>query len=271
MRLGPPRPKRTRIGRRRYPHVAREQPLEMVRRIAHRRRQHVEPKRLLRRLDQRRRSGYRLAVACHLVGPAAQTGAIARPARAFRIEEKLDMLALRPPRRAAWLAVDSGGGYCPDHPPVPAPVTRLERVPRGILVNCSHQHGHTIASPPSHRFPWLAIKEGSSPKTSSTATTSVPCSPGISPRCATPRRPRRAMSGRWISCASRQSVSSHCEGPHSSAAKSRLDPDPPCIAKHRLLGARQPMGGARFFAAAPRLIHGPPSQSMGPNSSVWSL
>ena len=98
---------RARISGRRHADVAGEQALEMMRRIADRGGQFGERGRFLRLLDQLHRLGHRLAVAADLVGLAAQAGAIAGGPRGLAIEEEFDMLALRPPRRAARLAINA--------------------------------------------------------------------------------------------------------------------------------------------------------------------
>ena len=127
-----------------------------MRRVADARRELVERDAVLRRLDQRDRLRHRHPVAPHLVGLAAQAGAIARGARRVGIGIEHDMLALRPPRGARRLAVDAGGRDSPDHAPVVAAVARLEGGPGGVVVDLCH--GDNMVAVRSHGFPRLAIK-----------------------------------------------------------------------------------------------------------------
>ena len=121
------------------PDVAREQALEMVRGIADRTGECVEPRRFLGRLDQRHRFGHRLAIASDLVRAAAQAGAIARRARFARVREKFDMVAFGVARGAARLAIDAGRADRADELSVAGAVAGFESGP--ALVGIEHGMG----------------------------------------------------------------------------------------------------------------------------------
>jgi hypothetical protein len=110
----------------------------MVRRVADRLRYLGERRHLLSLLDEPHRLGHRLAVAADLVGLAAEAGPIARRPRFLAGGEEGHMLALRPPRRAARLAIDAGRTDRADHASVPAPVATHERGPGRVRIEARH-------------------------------------------------------------------------------------------------------------------------------------
>src|SRR6185295_15266238 len=134
-----------RIFRRGHAEVALEQALEMMRGIAHRLSQLGEARRLFGPLDQLHRLGHGLAVAADRVGLAPEARTITGRARFLGRRVEGHILALRPLRRAARLAIDAGGMDRADHPAVPAAVKAHERRPRGVGIEARNL-AHAVRS-----------------------------------------------------------------------------------------------------------------------------
>lgn len=125
---------RTSICGRGKPHFPSKEPLEMMRRISDLRRQLRERNRAVRFPQQRQRAGHCLPIPPDIIGQAALTGAETGVARSSPAREEPDILPLRSPGRAAWLAINARGPHRDDEAAVLRPVARLERSESRILV-----------------------------------------------------------------------------------------------------------------------------------------
>jgi hypothetical protein len=132
---------------RRDAEIAFEYPLEMVRRITDLRREICEARRLFGSLDQPHRSGDGVPIPSDLIRLAAQARPKSRrPSFVGRSIED-DMLAFRPPCRAARLAVDAGRLHGPDHTSVPGAVAPHEGRPGSLRIEAGNG-GHRLGSTP---------------------------------------------------------------------------------------------------------------------------
>ena len=142
-----------------------EYPVEMEWAHAGRRRERFEGGHLLGRLDEAAGGGHRLGVPLgdgRLVRAAPPAGPKARALRLLAGSVEADVLAPRPPGRAARAAVDAGRCDGIEEPALRARVAVHDRCPALVVASKTARHlgsgrhrlGHGISSP---RVPWIVV------------------------------------------------------------------------------------------------------------------